>query len=102
MNKKTEVVTVMEKLYEKGKNKDLGAFWSPGAVTSIKADASTKTAFFLKIEEIVAPTPKVLAEARGYAVADFQDYLEKQWIDELRKTYPVQVNEAALKSLVKK
>jgi peptidyl-prolyl cis-trans isomerase SurA len=102
MNKKTEVVTVMEKLYEKGKNKDLGAFWSPGAVTSIKADASTKTAFFLKIEELVAPTPKVLAEARGYAVADFQDHLEKQWIDELRKTYPVQVNEAALKSLVKK
>ncbi len=102
MNKKTEVVTVMEKLYEKGKNKDLGAFWSAGAATSIKADAATKTSFFLKIEEIVPPAPKVLAEARGYAVADYQDFLEKQWIDELRKTYPVQVNEAALKSLVKK
>lgn len=102
MNKKTEVVTVMEKLYEKGKNKDLGAFWSAGAVTSIKSDAGTKTSFFLKIEEIVPPSSKVLSEARGYAVADYQDYLEKQWIDELRKTYPVQVNEAAFNSLVKK
>ncbi len=102
INKKTEVVTVMEKLYEKGKNKDLGAFWSAGSVTSIKTDPATKTAFFLKIEEIVPPTPKALSEARGYAVADYQDYLEKQWIDDLRKTYTVQVNEKALMSMVKK
>ncbi len=102
MNKKTEVVTVIERLYEKGKNKDLGAFWSAGAVTSVKTDAPTKTASFLKIEELVPPTPKVLAEARGYAVADYQDYLEKRWIEELRKTYPVNINEAALNSLIKK
>lgn len=101
MNKKAEVVTVMEKLYEKGKNKDLGAFWSTGAVTSVKSDASTKTSYFLKIEEIVPPAPKVLSEARGYAVADYQDFLEKRWIEELRQKYAVQVNEEAFKTLVK-
>lgn len=102
MNKKTEIVTVMEKLYEKGKNKDLGAFWTAGAVTSVKSDASTKTSYFLKIEEIVPPASKVLSEARGYAVADYQDYLEKRWIEELRQKYPVQVNDEALKTLVQK
>lgn len=102
MNKKEEIVTVLEKLYEKGKNKDLGAFWSAGAVTSVKSDASTKTSYFLKIEEIVPPSSKVLAESRGYAVADYQDYLEKRWIDELRQQYPVQVNEEALKTLIQR
>lgn len=99
---KPEVVVVMDRLSEKGKNKDLGDLWSAGAMTEAKVDASTKTATFLKIEEIVPPTPKKLDEARGYAVADYQDYLEKQWVEDLRKEYPVKVNEDVLRGLVKK
>ncbi len=99
---KPEVLTVMEKLYEKGKNKDLGDLWKAGDMTIAKSDSSTKTASFIKIEEIMPPTTKALSEARGYAVADYQDYLEKKWIQDLRKEYPVVVNEAALKTLIKK
>ena len=99
---KPEVLTVMEKLYEKGKNKDLGELWKAGDMTTAKTDAATKTASFLKIEQIVPPTSKALSEARGYAVADYQDFLEKKWIQDLRKEYPVVVNEAVLKTLIKK
>ncbi len=98
---KPEVVTVMEKLYEKDKNKDLGSLWKSGDMTIPKTDAGTKTSSFLKIEEIVPPTTKLLSEARGYAVADYQDYLEKKWIQDLRKEYPVVINEAVLKTLIK-
>jgi peptidyl-prolyl cis-trans isomerase SurA len=56
----------------------------------------------MKVEEILPPAAKTLTEARGYAVADYQDFLEKQWIEELRKEYSVQVNEDVLKSLIKK
>lgn len=98
---KPEVLSVMERLYEKGKYKELGDLWSAGAMTNLKTDTGTKTASFLKIEEIVPPTPKALSEARGYAVADYQDYLEKKWIQDLRKEYPVEINEQALKSLIK-
>lgn len=98
---KPEVLTVLEKLYEKGKNKDLGPHWKAGDMNDIRFDAGTKTASFFKIEQILPPTPKVLSEARGYAVADFQDFLEKKWIQDLRKEYPVVLNEAVLKSLVK-
>ena len=102
-NKKdAEVLTVLEKLYEKGKNKDLGNLWKAGDLTDAKTDAGTKTASFLKIEEILPSTAKTLSEARGYAVADYQDYLEKQWIEELRKQYPVKVNEDVFKTLIKK
>ncbi len=99
---KPEVVSILDKYYEKGKNKDLGTLWAAGNMTPLKTDAGTKTATFLKIETIQPPTAKTLQEARGYAVADYQDYLEKQWIDELRKAYPVKVDDTVLRSLVKK
>ncbi len=102
MNKKGEVVTVIEKSYEKGKSKDLGALWSAGAMTEGKTDAGTKTANFMKIESIVPPTAKALSDARGYAVADYQEHLEKQWIEELKKSYPIKINDAVLMGLVKK
>lgn len=35
-------------------------------------------------------------------LADYQDYLEKQWIEDLRLKYPVKINEDVLKSMVKK
>ena len=101
-NKKEEIVSVLERQYEKGKNKDLADIWKEGGMTAPKTDAGTKTATFMKIEKIAPPTPKTLNEARGYAVADYQDWLEKQWIDELRKAYPVKVDNAVLNSLVKK
>lgn len=101
-NKKEEVLVRMEKTYEKGKNKDLNDIWMAGKLTAAKQDAGTKTASFLKIEEIIPPTAKELNEARGYAVADYQDYLEKQWVETLRTEYPVKVNEDVLKALIRK
>jgi peptidyl-prolyl cis-trans isomerase SurA len=98
---KPEVVAVMEKLYEKGKAKELGNLWKGGAMTDAKTDAATKTATFYKIESLAPPASKTLAEARGYAVADYQDYLEKQWVEELRKAYPVKVNDEVLRALVR-
>jgi len=101
-NAKEEMLTVIEKNYERNKNKELGALWNAGDHTPVKFDAGTKTASFQKIEEILPPQAKTLADARGYAVADYQDYLEKKWIDDLHKEYEVKLNEDVLKTLVKK
>jgi peptidyl-prolyl cis-trans isomerase SurA len=38
-------------------------------------------------------------EAKGLVINDYQAYLEEQWIDGLKKKYPVKVNEAVFKSL---
>jgi peptidyl-prolyl cis-trans isomerase SurA len=38
-------------------------------------------------------------EARGFVVNDYQQVLEQQWIDRLRKRYPVVVNQQVLKGL---
>lgn len=102
INKKGDLLTVLEKTYEKGKNKDLNNLWTAGAMSEAKTDAGTKTASFTKVEEIMPPTAKTLPEARGYAVADYQDYLEKKWVEELAAAYPVKIDESVLKGMVKK
>ena len=40
--------------------------------------------------------PKTYDDVRELVVADYQEYLEKQWIANLRKQYPVVLNEEAL------
>ncbi len=101
-NNKGEVLVRLEKTYEKGRNKELNDIWRIGGMSEPKKDAATKTASFIKVEEILPPSPKGLSDARGYAVADYQDYLEKRWVEQLRAQYPVKVNEEVLKALIRR
>jgi peptidyl-prolyl cis-trans isomerase SurA len=55
--------------------------------------------FFVYISRFVDPEPKTLDEARGIVTADYQDYLEKKWIKELKERYDYKVHEDVLKSI---
>lgn len=48
------------------------------------------------------PSNKTLDEARGYVVAEYQDYLEKKWNEHMRQKFPFKVDEAVYNSMVKK
>ena len=52
-------------------------------------------------EVYATPTQKTLNEARGYAVAEYQDFLEKQWNEKMHHDYPFKLNDAVYKSMVK-
>ena len=54
------------------------------------------------VKEHMMPMPKALDECRGQAIAAYQDHLEKEWIMELRRKYPHDINREALYSLVRK
>ena len=103
MNGKAEIVTVQALKFERGKNKTLDAIgkWSEGALSAIEADKRTNSMTFYKVEKIIPPTVKTLADARGYVVADYQEFLEKKWLTDLEKTYEVKTNKMALESIVK-
>ncbi len=45
------------------------------------------------------PMEKELNEIRGRVTSDYQDYLEKQWIEELRNKYKISVNKKLLSKI---
>ena len=40
-------------------------------------------------------------ESKGFAIAGYQEYLEKEWLNELRHKYKVVVDDTVLKGLIK-
>lgn len=95
------VVTTSEGIFEKGQNALADAAgWKVGyGDVTTGADGTAK---FVQINEVLTPAPKPLNEVKGFVVSEYQDYLEKQWIEELQTRYPVVVNNAVLESMYKK
>ncbi|MEM7102218.1 MAG: peptidylprolyl isomerase [Bacteroidota bacterium] len=101
INKKGEVLLVEEEISEQGKNELLDKLaWQAGTVTDLKIGKEAST--FSKIETILPAEPKSLKEARGYVVADYQDHLLNEWVEQLRGMYSVKVDESVFRSLVGK
>ncbi len=48
------------------------------------------------VNDFLPAQPKKLSEIRGLVIADYQNYLEKQWVEELRQRYTVTINRDAL------
>jgi peptidyl-prolyl cis-trans isomerase SurA len=71
-----------------------------GTVTAPLLNKADNTASFAYIVKLHAETtPRNFAEARGLVITDYQNELEKNWIAELRKKYPVTINEKVLNEL---
>ncbi len=97
---KTHVSTIDGK-YEKGQYDVVDKIeWKDGLTPVNKQNDSSYQ--FIWVKKIVGPEPKSLKEAKGYIVSDYQEYLEKTWIAELKNKYPISVDESVFKSLVKK
>ncbi len=79
-----------------------GISFSKGAITDLSLDSGLTSYTFRKVEEILPVSFKSIDEARGYIIADYQDYLEVMWVEELKTKYPVQLNENVFASLIKK
>jgi len=56
---------------------------------------------FIVVHKKLSPEPKSFDEARGLITAGYQEYLEEEWIKELRAKYFVVVHEEVLSSLTK-
>ena len=54
----------------------------------------------IDLRGFVPPTAKSFEEARGQVIANYQDHLEKQWLEELRSKYTVEINEEVLYGLI--
>lgn len=95
-----ETVSVESAYYLKGQNSNVDAMnKQKGIGENILGSDGSIT--FVKINAVIPPQPKTLKEARGYVISSYQDYLEKQWIEELRTRYTVHINSDVFNSMVK-
>ena len=70
-------------------------------VTAPVQNESDQSVTFALIRKLYpAGQRRSFSDARGYVINDYQQLLEENWIRELRKKYPVVLNEAVLKETI--
>jgi peptidyl-prolyl cis-trans isomerase SurA len=90
-------VSFVELKYEKGDNSVADSMiWKKGSYL-ISKDKENKILYY--VDAILPQQTKTLKDARGLYTADYQAYLEKQWVQELRMKYPIQVNGEVLNQI---
>ena len=74
--------------------------FTPGLLTQPVVNSGDATAIFsLIIKTYPGDEQRSFADARGLVINDYQNLLEKKWIEELKKKYPVVVNEKVFQSI---
>jgi len=82
---------------ENGKNRFTPGIFTPFA--SNQADNTVSFAYILNVYN--ERSPRNYRDARGFVINDYQIFLEDQWIAELKKKYPVKLDENVFASLPK-
>lgn len=100
-NRKTQIISFSLDKSEAGEKILEDMPFEANHITPLVFDNKENSGSFRKIERILPPEPKELHEARGYVIADYQEYLERNWIDNMKKEYPVTIYEEAFNSLIK-
>ncbi len=57
--------------------------------------------FITKVNKVLPAGPKSLEECKGKLVNDYQQYLEQNWVDELKKEFTVKVNQDVFETIKK-
>ena len=74
-----------------------------GLITLPVINKNDGTAVFAKIIKMYPDNQqRTFEDARGLVINDYQNFLEQNWVDQLKKKYPVKVNEKLLQSLLTK
>jgi len=85
--------------YLKGENTNVDANWIKGIAPKNYSDAKEKKVLVLIINNILTKSPKTLAECRGSATSDFQNFLDTEWLNYLKDKYKVELNQEVLSTI---
>lgn len=74
--------------------------FAPGLLTTPVKNATDGTYTFNYVINVYRePAQRTFEDARGIVTSDYQQVLEDKWIEELKKKYPVKVNEEVFRSI---
>jgi peptidyl-prolyl cis-trans isomerase SurA len=97
------VLSMQSRTFEQGRNEVLDKMkWEVGSLSAIEINKRDNTLNFMKIEKLLPGGAKSLDESRGYVVADYQDFLEKEWVAMLKNKYKVETSKKVFEGLIKK
>jgi peptidyl-prolyl cis-trans isomerase SurA len=57
---------------------------------------------FVKSDEVVLAKQQEFKKIKGKVISDYQDYLEKEWIQDLRENYTVHINDSVVEAIISK
>lgn len=98
LNKTSQLNVAVENItYLKGENKNIDANWKVGVAEKDIKDE--KNVAVIVVNKILPKSPKTLAEARGNVTAEYQTYLDNEWLAYLKSKYVVKVNEDVLNTI---
>jgi peptidyl-prolyl cis-trans isomerase SurA len=100
INKTSQLnLSVENIMFLKGEKKHIDDNWKVGILAKdIKDDSENKTVVVM-INKILPKQAKTLAESRGMVTADYQNYLETEWLNYLKNKYKVVMNDDVLKTV---
>jgi len=96
--KDTSAIFIVEdKKITKSDNEKVFAAKKEKGIVEISKNDETVNLVYIKNK--IAPEPKELDKVKGLMTADYQNYLEKEWIKELKAKYKIEVNQDVLNSI---
>jgi peptidyl-prolyl cis-trans isomerase SurA len=101
LSKKDQVVTYVEETLEKSNARFKDMAWEVKKPTPIVKNEENGSLTFSMITRTFPVRNKSLKEARGYVVADYQEFLEEEWLKELSSKYAVDIKKDVLNKLIK-
>lgn len=95
----TFTISASKAKFSKGDNELVDSLgWETGNIQLVESSVGMKVIY---INSKVSPEPKLLSESRGLITADYQTYLEEEWIAKLREKYEVVINEDVFLKMIK-
>lgn len=92
-------LTIRSGLYAKGDDDYIDKVnWAEG-ISQLDGENGKKV--IVQIYSVMEPQPKALQECRGLVTSDYQSYLEKSWIEELRAKYAYDIDMEVFRSIEK-
>lgn len=96
VNKNSQLnLQVESRFFNKGENEFIDKNWNPGTSADIVSPKDNKVVIVV-VNKLMKPEPKSYMDSKGMVTADYQNHLEKEWLESLKKKYPVNVDKTVL------
>ncbi len=100
INKSSQLNLSIESIqYLKGENKFVDENWNTGIAAKDFKDEKENKFQVVVVNKIIPKAPKTLGECRGNLTADYQTYLDSEWLTYLKSKYTVKVFDDVLSTV---